>query len=273
MQRLDAQNMVEWLVFWAVWAVFWSVVTNVKLRGIGFLLNPVDAGRLDYPVVLFFALLISQRKWMKYLILILSFFSFSNKIYLGFTLGLAGFLFGNAKYKGFIFLGMLGLLAVLTIVDFEELLKQTVFIGRTEVSLEQSSGRYYVWQVAWEAFKDSPLIGHGFVAGENEVLYAKFKGAINTHSFVFSGLLSTGLLGTVFLLAYFSSVFKLGLKKVWPKDRWRPAIIGTLIMALVVSLTAPGVGSRVYGSWISVVLVLTMIAALYYKFKFIQINQ
>lgn len=265
--RLDAQNMAEWLVFWAIWAIGWSVATNVKIIGLDFLRNPFDAARLDYPVAIFFALILSKRKVFKWLILILAFFSFSNKIYLGFTLGLAGFLFGNAKYKGLIFMGMIVSLGVLSFIDFEELLKQTVFIGRREVSLEDSTGRYYVWQVSWKAFLESPWIGHGFVAGENEVLYSKFQGAINSHNFLFSGLLGTGILGTLFLLGYFWTIFKMGFKSIWPKNNWKPAILGTLIMSLVVSLTAPGVGSRVYGSWISVVLVLTLVAALFYKFK------
>lgn len=265
--RLDTQNMVEWLVFWAVWAIVWSVATNIKVAGLNFLQNPFDAARLDYPMVIFFALLISKRKVFKVLILALAFFSFSNKIYLGFALGLAGFLFGNAKYKGLIFMGMIVLLGVLSFIDFEELLKQTVFIGRREVSLEDSSGRYYVWQVSWKAFLESPWIGHGFVAGENTVLFSKFEGAINSHNFLFSGVLGTGILGTLFLLGYFWTVFKMGLKSIWPKDKWKPAIMGTLIMSLVVSFTSPGIGSRVFGSWIGVVLVLTLIAALFYKFK------
>ena len=265
--KLDAQNMVEWLVFWAVWAIVWSVATNIKISGLNFLLNPFDAARLDYPVAIFFALLISKRKVLKWLILILAFFSFSNKIYLGFTLGLAGFLFGNAKYKGLIFMGMIVLLGVLSFIDFEELLKQTVFIGRREVSLEDSSGRYYVWQVSWKAFLESPFIGHGFVAGENAILFSKFEGAINSHNFLFSGLLGTGILGTLFLLGYFWTIFKIGFKSIWPKNKWKPAIIGTLIMSLVLSFTSPGIGSRVFGSWISVVLVLTLVAALFYKFK------
>ena len=268
--RLEVQNIIEWVVFWAIWSIFWSIAVNVKLRGFNFLANPFDAARLAYPVAIFFALFLSKRKFFKYIILILAFFSFSNKIYLGFALGLLAFLFGNSKNKGFIFLSVIILIGFLLVIDFETLLKSTVFVGREEVSIEHSTGRNKVWQIAWDAFKDSPILGYGFVAGESAILYDKFKGAINTHNFLFSGLLGTGLLGTVFLVLYYFSIFKIGFNSYWPKNKWKVAIIGTLIMCLVLSLTAPGIGGRVYGSWIPVVFVITVICALNYKFKAIK---
>lgn len=265
--RLDVQNIIEWVVFWAIWNIFWSIAVRIKILGLDSLVYINNVARLSYPLTIFFALLLSKRKFFKYIILTLAFLSISNKIYLGFAMGMLGFLFGNSKNKGFIFLCIIVIIGFIFLIDFETLLKSTVFIGREEISMNYTSGRDKVWQLAWDSFKDSPVVGYGFVSGENAIIYDKFKGAINTHNFILSGLLATGLLGTVFLVLYFFSIFKIGFNTYWPKNKWKVAIIGTLIMSLVISLTAPGVGGRVYGSWIPVVFVITVICALNFKFK------
>ena len=268
--RLDFQNIIEWVVFWAFWNIIWSLAVNLKLGGLGSLAYVSDVARLSYPVAIFFALFLSKRKFFKYIILILAFFSFSNKIYIGFVMGMLALLFGDSKNKALILSLIIFILGLLFFIDFETILKSTIFIGREEISINNTSGRDKLWQIAWEAFKDSPIVGYGFVSGENAILYDKFKGAISTHSFLFSGLLGTGLLGTVFLVLYYFSIFKIGFNTYWPKNKWKVAIIGTLIMSFVLSLTAPGVGGRVYGSWVPVVFVITVICSLNYKFKAIK---
>jgi hypothetical protein len=267
-KNLDAQNMVEWLVFWGIWGIFWSAATTIKGSLQWFLMQPFDVARLDYPAVLFFALLLTKRKWFKYIILILALLSVSNKIYLGFALGLIGFFFGDSKdVKIIALLGIVLLLSVTIFIDIETLLKNTVFYGREEISYENSSGRDKIWEVAWEAFLNSPILGYGFVSGETTILYEKFQGAINSHNSMFSSLLGTGIVGGIFIVGYFRSAVLTAFNRHWPVDKWKPAAIGTVMMCLTLSALAPGVGSRVFGSWISVVLSLTMLKAINDKFK------
>jgi O-antigen ligase len=191
----------------------------------------------------------------------------SNKVYFGMAVGMFGLFFGNSKYKGWLFLFLAFFLAILVFVDLEELLKHTLFYGRQTVSMASTSGRDKIWAIAWEAFLQKPFLGYGFVDGENAVLYSKFTSAINTHSFLFSGLLGTGLAGTVFLLFYFWSAFKKASSKYFPISKFRPAMVSTVIMCSIVSLTAPSVGARVFGAWIPVVLVFSLISALQHQFK------
>ena len=160
----------------------------------------------------------------------------------------------------------MALIFLITLTDFESLLKSTIFLGREEISIDHASGRSQIWRLAWDSFKERPLLGYSFVSGETIVLHNKFE-VVSAHNFIFSGLIGTGISGTFFLLLYFYSSFKIGLNKYWPQSKLKVAVIGTLIMSLTISLTAPGIGGRLYGSWISVVLIISIITAINYKLK------
>lgn len=266
-EKLHYQDIIEWSFLWIIWEIFWSIATAVKLGGFGYLIWPFRAARLSVPMFFFFALLLEKRIVFRYIILIFSILMISNKVYFGIAFGLAGFLFGENKYKAWLILLFFLILFVLAFINPEELLKDTLFYGRESVSMASTSGRDKVWAVAWEAFLQKPYGGYGFVSGESSILYNKFNGAISTHNFLFSGLLGTGIAGTIFLILYFVDAFLKASSKYFPKNRIRPAMVATLIMSLVVSSTAPGIGGRVYGSWIPVVLVIALISGLQYQFK------
>lgn len=265
--RLDYQNIIEWCMLWVIWDIVWALATNVKLMGLSSILWPFNASRLVHPMFFFFALLLAKRKLLKYLIIAFGLLAFSNKIYFGIAFGLLGFLYGNSKYKKYIFLSVITLIIALVSIDVETLLQNTLFYGREGVGITYVSGRDKVWAIAWEAFSQKPITGYGFVSGENMVLYESFKGAINTHNFLLSALLGTGLAGGVLLLMYFYGSYKKAISNYFPRKNWRPAMVSTFIMTLIVSLTSPGIGGRVYGSWIPAVLVLSIIIGLELKFR------
>lgn len=266
--KVSLQDTIEWAILWVVWDIFWSIALEVKFSGFAYLIWPFNSSRLVVPIFFFFALLLSKRNYFKYIILAFSILSVSNKVFFGIALGLIGFFYGDSKAKGWLFLIVIPLLVTLLFVDIEEILLNTLFYGRESVSMTQTSGRDKIWGIAWNAFLQKPLIGYGFVSGENLVLYDKFKGgAINTHSFLFSSLLGTGITGTLCLLLYFWTAFKKASSIYFPLSKFRPAMVSTVIMSLVVSSVAPGVGGRVYGSWVPVVLAFTIISALQYKFE------
>ena len=161
----------------------------------------------------------------------------------------------------------LSILLILNFVDFETLLQNTLFYGRETITMESTTGRDKIWLKAWEGFLQKPFLGYGFVSGENEALYSGERSPINAHNSFMSALLGTGIFGTIFVLFYFVSVFKQASSNVFPKRKWRPAMVSTFIMCLIISLTAPGVGARAYGSWLPIVLTFTLISGLYLKLK------
>ena len=265
--RLDFGDIVEWAILWIVWHLIWSTATGIKIIGIQYLFWPFGASRLAVPLFFFLALLMSKRKIFKYLIIAFCILSVSNKVYFGIVLGMLGFYFGNSKYRALMFGGMVSVFFVLILVDVEELLLSTVFYGREAISMANTSGRDQIWAIALEGFLQKPLMGYGFVAGENAVLYQSFSGAINTHNFLLSAVLGTGILGAVFLLLYFRRIFLLSSSKLFPASQWRPAMVGSFLMGLVISMTAPGIGGRVYGSWIPLVLLFSLISGLHLKYR------
>lgn len=264
--KLHYQDIIEWCMLWIIWEVFWSLAIGVKFDGLGFLAWPFASVNLSLPMFFFFALLLTRRIYVKYIILVFAILMVKNATFFGIALGLFGFYFGNSRYKGLLFAGTFLVMVTLLFVNVEQLLLHTLFYGREEVSMASTSGRDKVWAIAWEAFLQKPFFGYGFVEGESRILYSKFAGAISTHSFLFSGLLGTGLLGTLFLIIYFFSVF-LKAKSTFIPSGIRSAMVSTFIMSTVISLVSPGIGGRVYGSWIPVVLVFTIISSLEYKFS------
>ena len=262
--RLSFQNVIEWSIMWIIWIVLWSVMSKMKWAGISYLLWPFKAGRLAVPVFFFIALFLTQKKFKKYLIIAFSILSFSNKVFFGIAFGMIGFFFGNVRYRGlFLILGM-GIAMTFALWG-DSVLQNTLFYGREGIGMEYTSGRNLIWSLSWEHYLQKPLTGFGYVSGENDFLFKHFKGVITSHNFILSGLIGTGIFGGILLVIYFTSAFFTAVSNVFEKGKWKAAFVGTVIMAITISLTAPGVGARVYGSWIPVVFVITLISGMKVK--------
>jgi O-antigen ligase len=68
--------------------------------------------------------------------------------------------------------------------------------GQSQELFSSLSGRTLAWRAAWEAFQESPILGHGFAAAARaEILGA--TGASTLHGAVFDVLVGVGLLGMV----------------------------------------------------------------------------
>ena len=263
-EHLSFQNIIEWAILWIIWDLLWSIAGAIRWEGFSYLYWPFSSARLAIPLFFFFALLLTKRKILKYLILTFSVLSLSNKIFFGIAFGLLGFYYGNIKNKGWLL--TLGLITAISFFIWGDvILENTLFYGREGIGMEYTSGRDKIWEVSWDAITKKPLFGYGFVAGETNIIYNSFTGAISTHNFILSGLIGTGIIGTIPLIFYFINAFRIATSHVFERSKWKAAFASTIIMAVIVSLTAPGVGFRVYGSWIPVVLVFTIISGIKLK--------
>jgi len=262
--RLSFQNVIEWAILYITWGIFWSIMGDLKWAGISYLLWPFKSSRLAAPIFFFIALFLTKRNFNKYLIIAFTVLSLSNKVFFGIAFGMLGFFFGNVKYRGlFVLLGFSFAIAYALWGDL--VLQNTLFYGREGIGMRYTSGRNMIWALSWEHYLQQPIFGYGYVAGENDLLFSHFKGVITTHNFVLSALIGTGFMGALMLIGYFISAFFTAISDVFENSKWKVAFVSTIIMTAIVSLTAPGLGARVYGSWIPVVFMITLISGLKLK--------
>ena len=149
------------------------------------------------------------------------------------------------------------------------LLKNTVFIDRSEISVENTSGRDQVWNLGFEWIKERPFTGYGFVAGETYLVRVKEERTqvIGMHNSFMSALVDEGVFGFVFMLLFFLGMFRVTFSRYIP-IQYRPALIACFIGAFVHSMGNPGIGFRVYGSWMSAMYVCVLLCSIYVQNKY-----
>lgn len=253
---------MEWVMLWAVWDISWSIVNNVHSMGVGYLAYPFGAARLSSGFFFFLALFLCRRKVARWVVMSFSILSLSNKNYFGIGLGLIpGLIFGQAKAKR-LALFCIGLSVVAFLIGGMSIVQNTLFYGKEGVGMEYTTGRDKVWEMSLDLGMQRPLEGYGFVAGEKDALNEAGRGAvISTHSMFMSAFLGVGLAGPILLTCFFAGVTRRCFHRSIPGE-WRPALIGTVIMAFVISNAAPGLGGRVYGSWVPAVLVTVLVVCI-----------
>ncbi|WP_406684199.1 O-antigen ligase family protein [Seonamhaeicola sp. MEBiC1930] len=266
--KYDLQYIVKWVVFYALWNLTINIFLKIKLIGFGYLLYPFTASRLFFPLFFFFFIFLIDKKYLKFLILVFALLGLSNKIYFGVAIGSLGLVFGTDRNIIILLLIFLILSLLFFAVGIDEFLLNSLFYGRDSIGLEDSSGRDKVWSYLYEKGVQKPILGYGFSAGEVNLLEASvFKGAINAHNSFMSAFVNNGIIGLILLLFYFISALRLSFSKWFPKGNWRTAVISTLILVFVVNMAAPGIGGRVYGTWIPSVFLISLFTILRLKFK------
>ena len=91
---------------------------------------------------------------------------------------------------------------VLIMGTSEEIVETTLLSGRTIDEAQQLTGRMYLWNAYWTAFKESPILGHGFAIVAR--LGDQFGGLATTNAhngFIEAGA-GLGLVGFALLLFY-----------------------------------------------------------------------
>jgi O-antigen ligase len=96
---------------------------------------------------------------------------------------------------------LLALAAVLAAVvaasaDIANVTEQYLVRGQSQELFSSLSGRTLAWQAAWNAFQESPVLGHGFAAAARAQILG-FTGASTLHGAVFDVLVGVGLLGFI----------------------------------------------------------------------------
>lgn len=128
----------------------------------------------------------STASWMSLIIGLFFFFSTSRKgINLGLALVVAVLFYGAYQLWG-------------------DIIYSIVFGHKSQEMIESGSGRRELWEAYIEGWKDSPLVGYGFIVGEKGAVASRYIAfATNTaHNMMISVLINTGLIG-LFIWLYF----------------------------------------------------------------------
>ena len=251
---------IQWLIYYAFFNLFVGILFRVKLEGLSTFRVPFLASRLFFPLFFFFIVFYSKKFVSQLLLFSVVIFGLSNKIFIGIALGYLTFMFVNKKKRVGLVVFLLMFLFLMVFGGLEQLLLSTLWYGRDSVGIEDASGRKLVWSTLWAAFLDRPLLGYGFVSGETELVGGIFKkGVINAHNTFISALVNVGLVGTLFLLKFYLEVAIRINQKL--RGKLRVISLSTYVLLLTVLFAAPGIGGRVYGTWIpAMTLIVFMIA-------------
>lgn len=117
--------------------------------------------------------------------------------------------------KKSIFFVCASLLFGLIIVELSSFILEFLRRGQDENLIYSLSGRTDAWSMGWELFKESPLVGHGFVAGSRAKILG--GGMSTMHGAVFDVLVGMGLVGLVTWggAIIFTSFYSLRLRKLF----------------------------------------------------------
>ncbi len=118
-------------------------------------------------------------------------------------------------------IGLLILVGLFLLVKDSKFVNNSATLSRlSSISLEEGSSRFMVWNMAWQGFKERPLLGWGqenfnFVFNKyyNPKMFAQEAWFDRTHNIIFDWLIAGGVLG---LLAYLS-ILLFGIFYLWKK--------------------------------------------------------
>ena len=258
-QKFSYSLVIKWTIWFAFWNLFVGILLRLKLAGLGGVSIPFIPSRLFFPLFFFIIIIMGNKLLPKVITGFLVLIGFSNKIFIGITLGLLSFYSGSSKAKTYVVILSFVICFLIMYFGLDELLLNTIFYGRDSVGLEDASGRKQLWTYLLNKGYESPYFGYGFVAGELELINTVFEGAINSHNSIISAFINVGALGVIFLVLFFISVIKTTYSLKVKNKKTKVAFLGSIILIIVVSMAAPGIGGRVYGSWIPSIFIISLI--------------
>lgn len=269
---LFSTNELEIVIDWSILFVSVDIIVSL-IKALSYTTNISDllqTSQMMATVYFFMALYYTPKRWYHYMIGIMSFFSMSTVAYLGMAIGSISTFFGKPQYRVWVFLFSLILCTVIGYIGPYKFVKDTVFFDKQSISIHETTGRDKIMYVAASALSDKPE-GYGFFAGGPYLLYTKKLGAINGHNSFISASISLGYAGIILLLIFFLKMFCTTFSRYIPPE-YRAPLIGCFLVGFLQCMGNPGLGSRVYGGWIPVMFLFTLICGFYVNNKFYDMN-
>jgi len=260
------QDALEYIVLWTLWAGLLraTLVTDVRYQpGFTLLQRWHGAESSICSPILIPAFLLSRRRWAVWAAFFLAAFSTSSKVYLGLAVGLMayGVALQAPGRKVRFWLLTAGVL-LLALAAGLEALTDVLFPGKSQKTILMGTGRIPIWiALATHTARTSPWIGSGFAESERVITQLLGTHVALAHNSLLAAFSAAGALGLAAMTLFFVS----GLRLAWSRreDPWRAPMFAGCVMTVFIAQFAVGVGSRLSGHWVTVVLVFALIASVF----------
>lgn len=261
----------EVLIYWVLYYAVLLIITGTLKRSLiwGLPLWSIDTllmEQMNSSPFFFLVLLLPVGWFVRSVILSISIFSLSNTAYLGMIFGFFGLTKGKNVMKKILLLLILISILVIVNIGFEIFLQNTVFYGKTGVGIEYTSGRNKIFEFSITEGLKRPLLGYGFVAGDTFVVNKNFGAVIGAHNGFLSAFLGMGIMGLIIFIGFFIKMLNISKSKFLPIKLKAP-FLSSIILISIYSFGNPGLGTRVYGSWISSTIIMVLISLIYLHYK------
>lgn len=231
----------------------------------------------QFPATIFFYFVFfyAPRRLLKWPLMAVAMFCKSTTGYIGMAAGLVALGFGNKKYRFYAFLIGIGLVGSIALGQIDTVLNETIFAskggamkdGKFQYNHDTTSGRSELWEPALDAVHDNgnDLMGMGFVTFETDFVH-KEKGShvVGMHNGFLSAFVGTGYVGLLlfgaFMIYYIISVFA----KEIPR-KYRVVLIASMCCVFFHTFSNPGLGTRVYGTWMYAMYIVLITQAIRIK--------
>ncbi len=267
---LSLKFTLDWVLFYGFFYIMIKTVKrSLNLYDTVFSFEAIFLEQLNSTPFFFLALFLSTNFFIKLLILPTSIFSLSNTAYVGMFAGSLGFLKGNKGMQVLVILLTGTLSFIILYFGVNVFLENTIFYGQGGIGFEYTTGRNQIFEDALTAAFIKPILGYGFVAGEVLIITSMREGVIGAHNGFISAFLGMGIIGLVPFVIFYAKMFLISLDKKLPK-KVKSVYVASVIFITIYTIGNPGIGTRVYGSWISSTLIFTLICISYMHFKYIK---
>lgn len=263
-RKTDVHGLITWSVIYAFLTVMFDFISGLIKMNLDYGLYHAQ---FTATIFFFLAFYYSPKKWIKYPMILIALLCKSATGYCGMAAGMiASLLAGNKKQRKWGLVLATGIVVATMLVGYDTLLNNTVFISKNEVmkdgqfDMEKTSGRDKIWETAINRVESDGKrwTGYGFVAGETYFTYSYIgTNVIGLHNGFLSAYVGTGVIGFVlfalFMLGYVRNTFYKGFS-----GSLRALLIASMFLVLVHTLGNPGLGFRVYGTWMPAMYIVIM---------------
>lgn len=268
-QRLFIEQSHRIVIQWTITFIVLDVLVALVRRSMWApdIWTLLEASQMMATTFFFLSLYADSKKWYHYLIMILSIFSMSTVSYVGMFLGLLSLFFSNSRYR--VVIAACGVILISLFFAFgpTKILKSTVFFDKSDISLSQTSGRDKIMNAAIESLESNPW-GYGYTVGELVSLRRSNLNAINSHNSLFSAAMGLGYPGLILMLLFLINMCRIVLFSRYIPPNYKAMLVGCFCVGFLHCMGNPGLGSRVYGSWIPVCYLFTLICGFYINGKY-----